>query len=1122
MEQVTARVECDEFGDQRPQLSALDGVESISNMFNFMVTVHLGNREGLTADKVLGAAAALVFEQGGTDQRKVHGVVAEFDDLLATEPDHTAYRLRIVPRLWWTSLVETTEIFMDVTLADIIATKLDALGMLADKDYKILLNDTYEPREFVVQYQESDLAFLSRQCEHWGVSYYFEHSDGRDVVVFTDHNDGFAKAGSGTAVFAPRGERTGVYALETKTTMVPSIYVQRDYNYRKPQVDLMASTQLSDGAGGGIVEYGGHFKTPDQGKRLAEIRSQEKRARRYVFHGESTVAALQGGALTSISEHPFGDVNLVLTSVSHHLRQTALGGTSDETVYENRFDAIAAKTIFRPERVTPKPRIAGVVTGVIDANQTGKYAELDEDGRYRVKFMFDPANAAAGKASRSCRMMQPHSGAGYGMHFPLRPGIEVLLSFVDGDPDRPIIAGTVPNPETASPVLAGNQERNIIRTGGGNEINFDDTDDGQRIKFTTPKSSTIFQLGAPNSPELGAALSTFGASSTVATTGNAWFGGIDTSLSAIGSLRSSGSVMSMAEPPGALAAFLAVNKIVSAVIGFASTTMKAITDIQAAIKTEKAGDVATASADAKKAADQVVGAQTALKTSKDSLDTKLTTTQKTELNALIAAYDTAQAKVGTERTKLGTLLSEKQDAGNRGLDNTKNAKIAEIGDAKKDATAATGQYKKIEDAETARDAAKAALDAKIAAYNALAAGPPPDTAKINALNDYKTKHDDLLKEQKAADDANDDKANKQRDLDDTTYQQTESDTAQGIDVAQKTLATINTVTAYISTAAALYTTVTGLLAKVVNVAQLADLSLRYGMIFPQTGLGMPTAVNLPGGVYKVTNKVASTEDTIVTGGERVFIHSPLLVLGGHKDGAMAKLAAAANPTDALKEAAATGQVLIVAAKNAMLLSNDKAEVSGTEMAYVTSQNKIELIARKLATVLPAKYEATIKMDSGASSIELQSMKTIDVIAKANDAVLTIKSETALGADTQKLVFDQTAKTISVAAKEKFLVEAPKHAKLTAADTFLLLKGEDAQMVLAKSGDWKLRIKKDSGIAMGKAETGFSAADDKTQMAFNSKNCVVFEAAGCKMRGTKIDIKATGEVKIKVGARVLLG
>src|SRR5690606_20497107 len=171
-----------------------------------------------------------------------------------------------------------------------------------------------------------------------------------------------------------------------------------------------------------------------------------------------------------------------------------------------RFEAIRPEETFRPKRVTPKPRITGLLTGMVESSSDSEYADVDDHDRYRVRFLFDTAAPGERQASRPVRMMQPHSGPGYGMHFPLRGGVEVLIAFVGGDPDRPIIAGTMPNPRTPSPVTQSNRERNVIRTGAGNEINIDDTDGEERIKLSTPRSGATLQLGAPNAPEDGGVL----------------------------------------------------------------------------------------------------------------------------------------------------------------------------------------------------------------------------------------------------------------------------------------------------------------------------------------------------------------------------------------------------------------------------------------------------------------------------------------------------------------------------------------------------------------------------------------------------------------------------------------
>jgi type VI secretion system secreted protein VgrG len=133
----------------------------------------------------------------------------------------------------------------------------------------------------------------------------------------------------------------------------------------------------------------------------------------------------------------------------------------------------------------------------IDASGSGQYAEIDDMGRYKVKLPLDLSDKKDGKASRYVRMMQPYAGGGMGMHFPLHKGTEVALMFLDGDPDRPIIAGAIPNPDTASPVAGSNQTQCKIHTGGGNTITIEDQDGAQRMVMFSPTSNTIMTMGAP-------------------------------------------------------------------------------------------------------------------------------------------------------------------------------------------------------------------------------------------------------------------------------------------------------------------------------------------------------------------------------------------------------------------------------------------------------------------------------------------------------------------------------------------------------------------------------------------------------------------------------------------------
>jgi len=171
-----------------------------------------------------------------------------------------------------------------------------------------------------------------------------------------------------------------------------------------------------------------------------------------------------------------------------------------ETWYRNTFTVLPAEVQFRPERKTPKARFNGVLNAKIDAAGSGQYAELDEQGRYKIILPFDTSGRKDGKASAWVRMMQPYAGSGHGMHFPLHKGTEVLLSFIDGDPDRPIIAGAVTNPETPSLVNADNQTKSRLVSASGNEFHMEDQAGKERILLNSPATQTFVRLGQPNDP----------------------------------------------------------------------------------------------------------------------------------------------------------------------------------------------------------------------------------------------------------------------------------------------------------------------------------------------------------------------------------------------------------------------------------------------------------------------------------------------------------------------------------------------------------------------------------------------------------------------------------------------
>lgn len=465
-----------ESGDQRLshlRVAALSGREAISQLFTFDLDVVCDPGHDLPEEIVPGNEITLVFEIDGLEVRRVHGLLGPIRDNLDPS-DRASYRLRIVPRVFRLTLVETQEIFLDDTVPDIIRAKLERHGF-GEADVEMRLLGTYPAREFVVQYRESDLAFISRLAEHLGISFFFEHQNGCDKLVFTDHTEGFRPApGAEETRFHARRDNVDVFALSVSSDLVPTSYIVQDYNYRTPLVDLSASFDLESGNGGGVVEYGCHAKTPEESERLAKIRAEERLCRQKVFEGKSGRPGFSAGAKTTLSDHPKlpAPETLLLVEVDHEAHFAVFGEESSarETTYANTFRAIPAAVVFRPKRVTPRPQIHGVITGIVQPGadgETGGIAKIDSEGRYTIQFHFDTTAPGEQKASHPVRMAQPFAGSNYGMHLPLRPGTEVALAFAHGDPDRPVIVGALYNAASPSPVVASNAQRHQIKASTG-------------------------------------------------------------------------------------------------------------------------------------------------------------------------------------------------------------------------------------------------------------------------------------------------------------------------------------------------------------------------------------------------------------------------------------------------------------------------------------------------------------------------------------------------------------------------------------------------------------------------------------------------------------------------------
>ncbi|WP_210639179.1 type VI secretion system tip protein VgrG [Pseudomonas sp. Tri1] len=422
-------------------------------------------------------------------QRPMDFLVAEIRQLPA---DATAerYQLLLRPWLWWLSLASNNRVFQNLATSDIVTTIFKAHGFT---DFQLKLTGSYTPREYCVQYGETDLAFVSRLMEEDGIFWFFTHEAGKHTLVLADSNDAFAPIPNGPTVNylgQKLGERElhGIRSGQVCLQAVSGVYQAIDYEFTTPTTSLFSQAEAVAGASS-MYEHPGGYTVKAQGdalttQRVDGLRSQEKR-----FVGESDCRWLVPGYWFTLAGHEDTTLNIdwVVTSVRHEASHDG---------YRNRFEAIPKATAYRPARLTPKPRMHTQTALVV--GKAGEEIWTDEYGRIKLQFPWDRTGKNDETSSCWVRVVLPWSGKGFGMQFVPRIGQEVIVTFIDGDPDRPLVTGCVYNGDNALPyALPANQTQSGIKTnsskggGGFNELRFEDKKDAEEVFLQAQKDFNI-------------------------------------------------------------------------------------------------------------------------------------------------------------------------------------------------------------------------------------------------------------------------------------------------------------------------------------------------------------------------------------------------------------------------------------------------------------------------------------------------------------------------------------------------------------------------------------------------------------------------------------------------------
>ncbi len=440
------------------------GSETMSELFEFHVSFSSEERE-LNAEKILGSNVTLTFKFE-EHERFINGIISQFSQGTTSLKDdiyHTEYFFTMHPKLWLLSLDNNYKIFQKKSPMEIIKNVLsdNKISDVSDKTSKC----GKKIREYCVQYNESSFNFISRLMEDEGIFYYFNHDKGKHTLVITDNPNSYQKLKKDAEFIkaiqgiCPIGK---IFNTSKSTFMNVGGYSLADYNYQISQTKLFSKLDTK-WKGNIFYEYPGGFSKASEGDTLSKLRVQEIECKHMMLQGDSTIPEFSPGAIFNLTLHHAESFNdsYILYKVEHIFDRTEKNGF----IYRNRFLALPKGTEFRAPRKTPKPKVYGNQTAIVVC-PSGKEIYRDKHCCVKVHFHWDQEGKAKDTSDSSCwiRVAQLLSGSNWGSVYVPRVGQEVVVSFLEGDPDRPLIVGCVYNDQFMPPYSESQEKISTMKT----------------------------------------------------------------------------------------------------------------------------------------------------------------------------------------------------------------------------------------------------------------------------------------------------------------------------------------------------------------------------------------------------------------------------------------------------------------------------------------------------------------------------------------------------------------------------------------------------------------------------------------------------------------------------------
>jgi type VI secretion system secreted protein VgrG len=479
-------------------LGGFHGKEGLSNLFSFELDM-VSENHNIPFEEIIGQNVTLSVVLASGASRVFNGIISSFaqgrggGEMEGENLRFSTYRAVMVPWLWLLTRTADSRIFQKLSVPEIVEKVFGEKGFA---DFKMQLQGSYEKRDYCVQYRETDFNFISRLLEEEGIHYFFEHEEGKHTLVLADSPQANAPCpGQEIARYQMSAggwlEEDVIAGLERSQEIRPAKHTLNDFNFEAPNTDLTVNvpTRLTLGPGEReIYDYPGLFTKKEAGDRLARIRMEEDEARVTTVVGQSNCRAFTSGYRFRLAFFYRGDMNnkeYVLTSLEHQAEQA--WEDNAELAYHNRFTCIPYEVPYRPLRTTSRPVVHGTQTAIV-VGPAGEEIHTDEHGRVKVQFHWDREGKKDENSSCWIRVSQVWAGAGWGGICIPRIGQEVIVDFLEGDPDRPIITGRVYHGVNKPPyelpqgkVISGLKSDSTPGGGGYNEMSMDDTKGTEKI-----------------------------------------------------------------------------------------------------------------------------------------------------------------------------------------------------------------------------------------------------------------------------------------------------------------------------------------------------------------------------------------------------------------------------------------------------------------------------------------------------------------------------------------------------------------------------------------------------------------------------------------------------------------